>query len=41
MRVLRLVFVALVVAGPAFGQTAAPVDPKAQAFFEFLMARRL
>ena len=41
MRVIGFVVVALVVAAPAFAQTAAQDDPKAQAFYEFLMARRL
>ncbi|MDP2318929.1 MAG: tetratricopeptide repeat protein [Acidobacteriota bacterium] len=47
MLVIRVVLVALAVSGPAFasasgGQTAATVDdPKARAFYEFLMARRL
>ena len=41
MRVIRFVFVALAVAVPAFAQTTAQDDPKAQAFYEFLMARRL
>src|SRR5215213_8539749 len=39
----RVVVVALVSVMPAFGQTsaAAPDDPKAQALYEFMMARRL
>ena len=39
----RAALVLLVTAGPALGQTAAsaPQDPKAQAQFEFMMARRL
>ena len=41
MRVIGFVVVALVVTAPAFAQTAAQDDPKAQAFYEFLMARRL
>jgi tetratricopeptide (TPR) repeat protein len=42
MLVIRVVVVALAVSTPVFGQTAAgPDDPKAQAFYEFLMARRL
>lgn len=42
MLVIRLALVALVVSTPVFGQTAAvPDDPKGQAFYEFLMARRL
>lgn len=42
MLVIRVVLVALAVSTPAFGQTpSAPDDPKAQAFYEFLMARRL
>jgi len=42
MLVIRVVVVALAVSAPAFAQTAVvPSDPKAQAFYEFLLARRL
>jgi len=43
MTFVRAAVLALVTATPALGQTPAapPQDPKAQAFFEFLMARRL
>ena len=41
MLVIRVALIALAVSAPAFAQTAAQDDPKAQAFYEFLMARRL
>src|SRR5512145_2424797 len=43
MRLLVALGLALIVAAPAAAQTTAtaPADPKAQAFYEFLMARRL
>ena len=42
MLVIRVVLVVLAVSTPALAQTtAAPDDPKAQAFYEFMMARRL
>ncbi len=41
MRLVASVFLAFAMVTPAMSQTAAvPVDPKAQALFEFLMARR-
>lgn len=42
MHSIRVVLVVLAVSAPAFGQTtAAPEDARAQAFYEFMMARRL
>ena len=43
MQVVRAALVLLVTTGPAFGQAtaSAPQDPKAQAQYEFMMARRL
>jgi tetratricopeptide (TPR) repeat protein len=41
MKFAAAALVFLLAASPAPGQTAAPVDAKAQALFEFLMARRM
>ena len=41
MKFAAAALVFLLAASPSPGQTAAPVDPKAQALFEFLMARRM
>ncbi|MBM3807960.1 MAG: tetratricopeptide repeat protein [Acidimicrobiia bacterium] len=43
MKVARAALVVLLSAGPAYGQAtaAAPQDPRAQAMWEFMMARRL
>jgi tetratricopeptide (TPR) repeat protein len=41
MRVFGAAILVVATAMPALAQTAAPADPKAQALFEFLMARRM